>query len=70
MRKTKQCWCGNKALVSFSPGYLRCSACETLIAAEIMEVSSQKVKDDDADFYGRKYWFAHQEEDLGYEDFN
>ena len=66
MKKIKQCWCGNKALVPFSPGYLRCSACETLIAAEILEVSRQQVKDDDADFYGRDYWFAHQEKDLGY----
>ena len=26
------CWCGNEDLVPFSPGYLRCAECETLIS--------------------------------------
>ena len=66
MKKTKQCWCGNTAISPFSPDYLRCSICETLISAGIMEVCSPQIKDDDADFYGRNYWFSHQEEDLGF----
>jgi len=66
MKKTKQCWCGNTAIGTFSPDYLRCSACETLIASAILEANSLQVKDDDTDFYGRNYWFTHQEKDLNF----
>ncbi len=61
------CWCGNRALVPFSPAYLRCLSCETLRVAR-MPVGLKHVKDDDRDFYGRTYWFAHQERDLNYPD--
>jgi acetyltransferase-like isoleucine patch superfamily enzyme/SAM-dependent methyltransferase len=59
------CWCGNTSLVPFSPHYLRCPVCETLVTAEIHAPEFTAVRDDDQDFYGREYWFSHQEEDLG-----
>ncbi len=60
------CWCGNHPLVSFSPDYLRCPVCETLVSTQMPDASFTKVKDDDQDFYGRNYWFLHQEGELGF----
>ena len=65
MKKISQCWCGNTDLVPFSPKYLKCESCNTLVVAEVSEVNQTLVTDSDEDFYGRSYWFAHQEEDLG-----
>jgi 2-polyprenyl-3-methyl-5-hydroxy-6-metoxy-1,4-benzoquinol methylase len=62
-----KCWCGNEMLSVFSQDYLRCSACETLISTHIPEGDITRVADDAHDFYGREYWFAHQEKDLGFE---
>lgn len=59
------CWCGNSDLITFSPGYLRCTACETLVAKLPLPQPARKVVDDQRDFYGREYWFTHQERDLG-----
>jgi 2-polyprenyl-3-methyl-5-hydroxy-6-metoxy-1,4-benzoquinol methylase len=61
-----QCWCGNADLLPFSPQYLRCPACETLVTARMPAPEFTAVKDDERDFYGRKYWFSHQEQDLGF----
>ena len=66
MDRMLQCWCENTNLIPFSPGYLRCPACETLVAEILPTVNYHKVADDDRDFYGRDYWFAHQENDLGF----
>ena len=65
MKKSSQCWCGNTDLVPFSPKYLKCESCNTLVVAEVSEVNQTLVTDSDEDFYGRSYWFAHQEENLG-----
>jgi 2-polyprenyl-3-methyl-5-hydroxy-6-metoxy-1,4-benzoquinol methylase/predicted O-methyltransferase YrrM len=65
VKKISQCWCGNTDLVPFSPKYLKCESCNTLVVAEVSEVNQTLVTDSDKDFYGRSYWFAHQEEDLG-----
>jgi len=65
VKKINQCWCGNTDLVPFSPKYLKCESCNTLVVAEVSEVNQTLVTDSDKDFYGRSYWFAHQEEDLG-----
>lgn len=65
MSQALQCWCGNTELVSFSLEYLKCSICKTLVAAQIPEPNIAKVTDDEKDFYGREYWFSHQENDLG-----
>jgi len=64
--KTLRCWCGNKTLTPFSPDYLKCSVCETLISDRLAEVRSERISDDEEDYYGRNYWFAHQEKDFGY----
>ena len=62
---TQHCWCGNTTLEPFSSHYLRCPVCETLVTAEMPAPEFTAVRDDDQDFYGREYWFSHQEEDLG-----
>lgn len=66
MNHTPCCWCGNADLVPFSPAYLKCPACETLVTAQMPESSFAQVTDDERDFYGREYWFSHQEKDLGF----
>jgi 2-polyprenyl-3-methyl-5-hydroxy-6-metoxy-1,4-benzoquinol methylase len=66
MNQRSQCWCGNTDLIPFSPGYLKCPACETLIAAQMPGANIVRVTDDEYDFYGREYWFSHQENDLGF----
>jgi glycosyltransferase involved in cell wall biosynthesis/SAM-dependent methyltransferase len=60
-----QCWCGNTALGDFGPDYLHCGACETLVARAMPGDEISRVHDDDADFYGREYWFSHQQADYG-----
>jgi 2-polyprenyl-3-methyl-5-hydroxy-6-metoxy-1,4-benzoquinol methylase len=61
-----KCWCGNTNLTPFSPEYLKCPACDTLVAARMSEANIARVADDERDFYGREYWFFHQENDLGF----
>lgn len=65
MSEPLRCWCGNSDLVPFSAQYRRCPACETLVLAERPEAPLGQVRDDDQDFYGKRYWFEHQERDLG-----
>ena len=43
---------------------MRCSKCGTLVF-QGQEPSSRAI-DDSSDFYGRNYWFGHQENDLGF----
>lgn len=66
MTQASRCWCGNTDLVPFSPEYARCSVCETLVTLRMPDADIALVKDDDRDFYGREYWFSHQEQDLGF----
>jgi SAM-dependent methyltransferase len=65
VRAWPSCWCGSSELVPFSPGYLRCERCVTLVRAQIADSDIARVVDDKAEFYGREYWFSHQERDLG-----
>ena len=65
MTRSSACWCGNTSLTPFSPHYLRCPVCETLVTAEMPAPEFTAVHNDEQDFYGREYWFSHQEEDLG-----
>ena len=58
------CWCGNTDLIVFSAEYMRCPACKTLVSKLVPHAG--KVVDDERDFYGRGYWFGHQEKDLGF----
>ena len=60
------CWCGNADLGSFSPGYLHCARCETLVWGDMPGPEIARVAADEAGFYARDYWFGHQERDLGY----
>lgn len=66
MNEAPRCWCGNTALISFSPAYVRCLACETLVSAQMPAPDFLHVVNDERDFYGREYWFSHQEKDLGF----
>lgn len=61
-----RCWCGTKPLEQFSPEYLRCPVCETLVTARMPADDITAVSHDDQGFYGREYWFSHQEQDLGF----
>lgn len=62
-----RCWCGNTDLEGFSPGYVKCVFCETLVSTCSSKSEIGNVIDDEKDFYGRNYWFSHQEKDLGLE---
>lgn len=55
-----RCWCGGEDLSPFGEHYLSCADCETLIAARFPEVDPTRVRDEERDFYGRRYWFEHQ----------
>ena len=58
------CWCGNSDLSVFSSEYLLCTDCKTLVLAEWPEERNFIVEEDNKDFYGKSYWFEHQENDL------
>src|SRR4051794_8833044 len=61
-----RCWCGNASLQDFSPDYLKCSACETLVARAMPAPGDlTEVGIDEAGFYGKEYWFSHQGNDIG-----
>jgi len=61
-----RCWCGDQNLVEFAPGYMRCTTCESLVSRELRKRRSIRIHDDSNDFYGKEYWFTHQEKDLGF----
>src|SRR5688500_8187753 len=64
MVKNPLCWCGNQALSAFSNEYLLCENCKTLVLMEWPEERTFIVEQDDQAFYGKAYWFEHQENDL------
>ncbi len=66
LNPTSHCWCGNNDLQPFSSGYRKCARCETLVAVQMPDATLAKITDDEHDFYGREYWFSHQEKDLGF----
>jgi SAM-dependent methyltransferase len=55
------CWCGATDLTAFSPDYVRCAACETLVSTAMPEADIAHVTDEERDFYGRDYWLSYQE---------
>jgi SAM-dependent methyltransferase len=62
----RKCWCGNDRLDDFSPGYFKCARCETLVAREMPKPQDvTNVGADESGFYGKEYWFSHQENDIG-----
>lgn len=66
MNLPMHCWCGNTKLEIFSPAYLKCSECGTLVTAKMPREEIPQVSNDDGGLYGREYWFSHQEQDLGF----
>jgi 2-polyprenyl-3-methyl-5-hydroxy-6-metoxy-1,4-benzoquinol methylase len=62
------CWCGSTEFLPFSPEYVECSVCGTLISLVGMSPEELTVSDDETDFYGKAYWLGHQSEDLGFPD--
>ncbi len=60
------CWCGNTAMTPFSDDYALCEVCQTLVLRHAPAQIDPHVRDDQADFYGRSYWFEHMEQDQGY----
>lgn len=62
-----RCWCGSLAPTTpFSPQYVRCMTCDTVICTEAPDASVRGVADDAADFYGAQYWGSHQSESFGF----
>jgi SAM-dependent methyltransferase len=56
-----RCWCGNADLVAFSPGYLRCAACGTLLVARL-PADTVTVADEGSSLYGLNYFYDHARE--------
>ncbi len=57
----RRCWCGADALEPFNDDYGRCTACDTLVLSARTSADKGEVEDDSQDFYGRDYWFGHQD---------
>ncbi len=66
MREPKNCWCGNSNLNPFSPDYMLCNQCNTLVSQVGLNPEKLQVNNDSVDFYGKEYWFNHQVSDLAY----
>ena len=62
------CWCGNKIFLPFNSEYGECQACRTLVFLKDMPSEQFLVHDDETDYYGKKYWLEHQQDDFGYAD--
>ncbi len=63
-----QCWCGNaEDFEPFSPEYVKCGNCGSLVSLVPLRGEELKVQDDAQDYYGKEYWESHQEE-MGYPD--
>jgi len=65
MANQPRCWCGAADLKVFSPDYLVCGDCRTLVAASMPGPEIARVDDEEQAFYGRHYWFEYQERELG-----
>jgi glycosyltransferase involved in cell wall biosynthesis/SAM-dependent methyltransferase len=61
-RANRSCWCGAGELAPFGAGYVVCAACETLVRLASPGARLDVVRDEDRDFYGRRYWFERQRE--------
>ncbi len=64
----RECWCAADELVPFGDGYAHCVSCHTLVRQGGLSDRDLHVVDDARDFYGRRYWLAHQTQDLGLPD--
>jgi 2-polyprenyl-3-methyl-5-hydroxy-6-metoxy-1,4-benzoquinol methylase/predicted nucleic acid-binding Zn-ribbon protein len=61
-----RCWCGNSQLETYSPEYLRCPACETLVIARAPDPSWLISIKDESGFYGRSYYEKYLIEEFGF----
>jgi 2-polyprenyl-3-methyl-5-hydroxy-6-metoxy-1,4-benzoquinol methylase len=66
MRKERACWCGNDKLTEFNLDYGKCGICGTLVLLNFSENDQPTVQDDLKDFYGKRYWLEHQQNNFGY----
>lgn len=62
------CWCGNTDLRPFGPEYGECRACGSLVYLKKIPPEQSLVRDDETDFYGKRYWLEHQQDAFGYAD--
>jgi len=60
------CWCGNSQLEAYSPEYLRCPACETLVIARMPEPARLISVKDESGFYSRNYYEKYLIEQFGF----
>jgi 2-polyprenyl-3-methyl-5-hydroxy-6-metoxy-1,4-benzoquinol methylase len=60
----RPCWCGNDQLGPFSPEYLACERCGTLVSRFGLTAEELRVHDDGRDYYGKSYWLEHQSAEL------
>ncbi len=65
MNSTHPCWCGQTGLAEFSPEYLRCENCQTLVLRNWPPAEQFDVIHDASDFYGRGYYESHLTQDYG-----
>ena len=64
----RACWCGSADFLPFGPDYGECRVCGTLEFLKEMPPEQLLVRDDETDYYGKKYWLEHQQEAFGYAD--
>jgi 2-polyprenyl-3-methyl-5-hydroxy-6-metoxy-1,4-benzoquinol methylase len=64
MSRVLRCWCGNQEFAQYGPEYLRCRTCASLVSRDQPGDRVLRVQNDGLDFYGKAYWFTHQEQDL------
>jgi len=68
MNSTHPCWCGQTDLTDFSPEYLCCENCQTLVVKNWPPAEQFEVVHDENDFYGRSYYESHLPQAYGYPD--
>ena len=56
----RPCWCGEAARIPVGAHYRICEGCGTAVLAVPRPQGHVTVSDDEADFYGRRYWFDYQ----------
>lgn len=62
----RSCWCDAPSLSPFTDDYLVCAHCGTLVSQFAHERNVARVSEDEAELYGKDYWFGHMENDLGF----
>ena len=60
---TRSCWCGARSFREFSPDYLECASCGTLVSRQGLRHDEIAVTNDEESFYGKNYWLAGMEQD-------